>query len=136
MIHVPFVIGTQLFLRTEIDIANIFYFLTQNLNWKFSKGNESIGPYQIVKKYSIASALPKPCYTHLQEEFSSFSTKIDGGLYFLTEYTAQQLSGQLTLLEQVKWILFYELTMRYTYRFLYWFVFSIMQCRYYSAVKS
>lgn len=85
-------------------------FLVQSLNLKFSKGNEAVTPYRIVKQYSIAASLPKPCYTHLQEqeEFSSFYMKIEGGLYFLTEYTAQQLCCQLTLLEQVKLILFYE----------------------------
>ncbi|KAJ6668922.1 hypothetical protein lerEdw1_007731 [Lerista edwardsae] len=72
----------------------------KSLNVKFSKGNEAATPYRIVKQYSIAASLPKPCYTHLQEEFSSFYTKIDGGLYFLTEYSAQQLCCQLTLLEQ------------------------------------
>ncbi|XP_066477526.1 kinase non-catalytic C-lobe domain-containing protein 1 [Tiliqua scincoides] len=72
----------------------------KNLNWKFSKGNEAVGPSRIAKQYSIASALPKPCNAHLQEDFSNFCTKIDGGIYFLTEYTAQQLCCQLTLLEQ------------------------------------
>ncbi|XP_053168247.1 kinase non-catalytic C-lobe domain-containing protein 1 isoform X2 [Hemicordylus capensis] len=71
----------------------------KSFNWKLLKGNEAVAPYRRHRQYSIASAVPKSCYTNLAEEFSSFYTKIDGP-YFLTEYTPQQLCCQLTLLEQ------------------------------------
>ncbi|XP_061491572.1 kinase non-catalytic C-lobe domain-containing protein 1 isoform X2 [Rhineura floridana] len=68
--------------------------LQKNFNWKLSKRSEVVAPYQR-DKHSISSALP-----NITEEFSGLYTKIDGIPYFLTEYTAQQLCCQLTLLEQ------------------------------------
>uniref|UniRef100_H9GAT9 Uncharacterized protein n=1 Tax=Anolis carolinensis TaxID=28377 RepID=H9GAT9_ANOCA len=67
--------------------------LLKSFNWKPSKRNEVIAPYQKDKQPMIASSLPKQCFTNITESFH-------GEEYFLTEYTAQQLCCQLTLLEQ------------------------------------
>ncbi|XP_029465834.1 kinase non-catalytic C-lobe domain-containing protein 1 isoform X7 [Rhinatrema bivittatum] len=73
----------------------------KSLNWKFSKGNESILLHQKEKQYTIASALPRPCYPNFMEEFSSSYMKVDErGSYFISEYSVQQLSSQLTLLQE------------------------------------
>ncbi|XP_042316222.1 kinase non-catalytic C-lobe domain-containing protein 1 isoform X2 [Sceloporus undulatus] len=71
--------------------------LQKSFNWRSSKGNEAIVPYQKDKQHNIASALPKECFTNGTD---GFCARIDGGQYFLTEYTAQQLCCQLTLLQQ------------------------------------
>ncbi|XP_063162644.1 kinase non-catalytic C-lobe domain-containing protein 1 [Candoia aspera] len=60
--------------------------LQKRLSWRLSKGTEAIVP-QLYHK-------PAP------EEFSGFCIRITEAPYFLTEYTAQQLCCQLTLLEQ------------------------------------
>nr|XP_028585685.1 LOW QUALITY PROTEIN: kinase non-catalytic C-lobe domain-containing protein 1 [Podarcis muralis] len=73
--------------------------LQKSFNWNISKESETVAPYQR-GKHSIASALANPCYSNETEEFSGFYSKIDGMPYLLTEYTAQQLCHQLTLLEQ------------------------------------
>ncbi|KAF7247447.1 Kinase non-catalytic C-lobe domain-containing protein 1 [Varanus komodoensis] len=74
--------------------------LQKNFNWKHSKGSEASVPSGRDGQYSIASVLSQPCYTNVKEESSIFCAKLDEGPYFLTEYTAQQLCSQLTLLEQ------------------------------------
>uniref|UniRef100_A0A8D0L9N1 Kinase non-catalytic C-lobe domain containing 1 n=1 Tax=Sphenodon punctatus TaxID=8508 RepID=A0A8D0L9N1_SPHPU len=72
----------------------------KSFNWKLSKGNGPITPHQRDRPYTIASAIPKPCYNNLAEEFSGFYARADGGSYFLAEYSSQQLCSQLTLLQQ------------------------------------
>nr|XP_060624671.1 kinase non-catalytic C-lobe domain-containing protein 1 [Anolis sagrei ordinatus] len=67
--------------------------LRKSFNWKPSKRNEAIAPYQKDKQPMIAPSLPKQCFTNITEGFH-------GEEYFLREYTAQQLCCQLTLLEQ------------------------------------
>ncbi|XP_060130825.1 kinase non-catalytic C-lobe domain-containing protein 1 isoform X3 [Zootoca vivipara] len=73
--------------------------LQKSFNWNISKESETVAPYQR-GKHSITSALANPCYSNEAEEFSGFYSKTDGMPYVLTEYTAQQLCHQLTLLEQ------------------------------------
>ncbi|XP_078247395.1 kinase non-catalytic C-lobe domain-containing protein 1 isoform X1 [Pogona vitticeps] len=76
------------------------FIISKSFNWKHSKGSGVVAPYQKDRPQTIASALPKPCFTSITEESSGFYTKIEGEQCFLTEYTAQQLCCQLTLLEQ------------------------------------
>ncbi|KAM3835814.1 kinase non-catalytic C-lobe domain-containing protein 1 [Vipera latastei] len=62
------------------DSGNV---LQKRLSWRLSKGAES-----------------QLCYRPATEELSGFCLKIAEAPYFLTEYTAEQLCCQLTLLEQ------------------------------------
>ncbi|KAH0623632.1 hypothetical protein JD844_006586 [Phrynosoma platyrhinos] len=73
------------------------FIISKSFNWRSSKENEAIVPYQKGKQHNIASVLPKECFRNVTE---GFCARIDGGQYFLTEYTAQQLCCQLTLLQQ------------------------------------
>nr|XP_013039748.2 kinase non-catalytic C-lobe domain-containing protein 1 isoform X1 [Anser cygnoides] len=73
----------------------------RNFNWKLSKGTGPIAQYQRERLYTISSVLPKPCYNSFTEEFPvSFAKADEVGPYILTEYSAQQLCCQLTLLQQ------------------------------------
>nr|XP_019583870.1 PREDICTED: protein very KIND isoform X1 [Rhinolophus sinicus] len=66
--------------------------------WRLSRGNGLALPHHKENQYSIASALPKPCFF---EDFCGPYTKASGkGPYFLTEYSTHQLFSQLTLLQQ------------------------------------
>lgn len=57
-------------------------------------------PHHKEHQYTIASALPKPCFF---EDFCGPYTKASAkGPYFLTEYSTHQLFSQLTLLQQVR----------------------------------
>ncbi|XP_075573829.1 kinase non-catalytic C-lobe domain-containing protein 1 [Pelecanus crispus] len=73
----------------------------KNFNWKLSKGMGPIAQYQRERLYTISSVLPKPGYNSFTEEFPvSFAKADEVGSYLLTEYSAQQLCCQLTLLQQ------------------------------------
>ncbi|XP_027315949.3 kinase non-catalytic C-lobe domain-containing protein 1 isoform X1 [Anas platyrhynchos] len=73
----------------------------KNFNWKLSKGMGPIAQHQRERLYTISSVLPKPCYSSFTEEFPvSFAKADEVGPYILTEYSAQQLCCQLTLLQQ------------------------------------
>ncbi|KAM6442336.1 kinase non-catalytic C-lobe domain-containing protein 1 isoform 1-T1 [Liasis olivaceus] len=69
--------------RTKRDSTNV---LQKRLSWRLSKGTEAV--------------VPQLYHRPATEEFSGFCIKIAEAPYFLTEYTAQQLCCQLTLLEQ------------------------------------
>lgn len=56
-------------------------------------------PHHKGRQYSIASALPKPCF--LEDFYGPYTKAGEKGPYFLTEYSTQQLFSQLTLLQQV-----------------------------------
>ncbi|NWU74673.1 KNDC1 protein, partial [Onychorhynchus coronatus] len=65
----------------------------KNFYWKLSKGVGPIAQYQRERLHTSSAVLPKPC--NLTE------AKADAvGPYLLTEYSAQQLCWQLTLLQQ------------------------------------
>ncbi|XP_045147273.1 kinase non-catalytic C-lobe domain-containing protein 1 isoform X2 [Echinops telfairi] len=66
--------------------------------WRLSKGNGLAPPTPKERQYSIASALPKPCF--LEEFCSPYAKASEKGPYFLTEYSTHQLCTQLTLLQQ------------------------------------
>ncbi|XP_008948458.1 PREDICTED: protein very KIND, partial [Merops nubicus] len=72
----------------------------KGFNWKLSKGMGPIAQYQRERLYTSLSILPKPCYNSFTEFPVSFAKSDEVGLYLLTEYSAQQLCCQLTLLQQ------------------------------------
>ncbi|KAJ7405805.1 hypothetical protein BTVI_67661 [Pitangus sulphuratus] len=65
----------------------------KNFYWKLSKGVGPIAQHQRERLHAGSAVLPKPC--------SVTEAKADAvGPYLLTEYSAQQLCWQLTLLQQ------------------------------------
>ncbi|XP_054441039.1 kinase non-catalytic C-lobe domain-containing protein 1 [Pteronotus mesoamericanus] len=66
--------------------------------WRLSRGNGLALPHHKQRQYSIASALPKPCF--LEDRCSPYAKASEKGPYFLTEYSTHQLFAQLTLLQQ------------------------------------
>ncbi|NWS96321.1 KNDC1 protein, partial [Mionectes macconnelli] len=65
----------------------------KNFYWKLSKGVGPIAQYQRERLHTSSAVLPKPC--------TLTEAKVDAvGPYLLTEYSAQQLCWQLTLLQQ------------------------------------
>ncbi|XP_023393815.1 protein very KIND [Pteropus vampyrus] len=66
--------------------------------WRLSRGHGLALPHHKEHQYTIASALPKPCFF---EDFCGPYAKASvKGPCFLTEYSAHQLFTQLTLLQQ------------------------------------
>ncbi|OWK07494.1 hypothetical protein Celaphus_00008670 [Cervus elaphus hippelaphus] len=65
--------------------------------WRLSRGSGPALPHK-ERQYSIASALPKPCF--LEDFYGPYTKAGEKGPYFLTEYSTQQLFSQLTLLQQ------------------------------------
>lgn len=57
-------------------------------------------PHHKERQYTIASALPKPCF--FEDFCSPYAKASEKGPYFLTEYSTHQLFTQLTLLQQVR----------------------------------
>uniref|UniRef100_A0A452GMT0 Kinase non-catalytic C-lobe domain-containing protein 1 n=1 Tax=Gopherus agassizii TaxID=38772 RepID=A0A452GMT0_9SAUR len=72
----------------------------KSFNWKLAKGNGPITHHQKQRPYTVGSALPKPCYYSSTEKFSGSYAKANEGGSLLTEYSAQELCCQLTLLQQ------------------------------------
>ncbi|KAG5196148.1 hypothetical protein JEQ12_011784 [Ovis aries] len=66
--------------------------------WRLSRGNGLALPHHKGRQYSIASALPKPCF--LEDFYGPYTKAGEKGPYFLTECSTQQLFSQLTLLQQ------------------------------------
>ncbi|MEE6485755.1 hypothetical protein FKM82_014390 [Ascaphus truei] len=73
----------------------------KSFNWKLSKGNGPNVPNQKDKPYTIASAIPRPCYPSFVEEFSLAYIKADErGTYSVYECSVHQISSQLTLIQE------------------------------------
>ncbi|XP_072485240.1 kinase non-catalytic C-lobe domain-containing protein 1 isoform X2 [Notamacropus eugenii] len=70
----------------------------KGFNWKLPRGNGFILPHHKERPYTIASALPKPCF--LEEFCGVYGKTSEKGPYFLTEYSTHQLFSQLTLMQQ------------------------------------
>ncbi|XP_028917332.1 kinase non-catalytic C-lobe domain-containing protein 1 isoform X2 [Ornithorhynchus anatinus] len=70
----------------------------KSFNWKLYKGNGFIMPHHKERQYTIASALPKPCF--IEEFYGSYTKTNEKGPYFLTEYSTHQLFSQLTMMQQ------------------------------------
>ncbi|XP_051838759.1 kinase non-catalytic C-lobe domain-containing protein 1 isoform X1 [Antechinus flavipes] len=70
----------------------------KGFNWKLPRGNGFILPHHKERPYTIASALPKPCF--LEEFCGAYGKGSEKGPYFLTEYSTHQLFSQLTLMQQ------------------------------------
>ncbi|XP_066549409.1 kinase non-catalytic C-lobe domain-containing protein 1 isoform X2 [Amia ocellicauda] len=73
----------------------------KGFHWRISKAAEPPMVLQKDKAYSIAAALPKPCYSSLVEELAVSCLKMeDKNPFFQSEYSVQQTAQQLTLLQQ------------------------------------
>ncbi|XP_016061853.1 PREDICTED: protein very KIND [Miniopterus natalensis] len=66
--------------------------------WKLPRGNGLALPHHKERQYTIASALPKPCF--FEDFCGPYAKASEKGPYFLTEYSTHQLFTQLTLLQQ------------------------------------
>ncbi|XP_029057058.1 kinase non-catalytic C-lobe domain-containing protein 1 isoform X1 [Monodon monoceros] len=66
--------------------------------WRLSRGNGLALPHHKERQYSIASALPKPCF--FEDFYGPYARASEKGPDFLTEYSTHQLFSQLTLLQQ------------------------------------
>ncbi|KAM7073436.1 kinase non-catalytic C-lobe domain-containing protein 1 isoform 1-T1 [Molossus nigricans] len=66
--------------------------------WRLSRGNGLVLPHHKERQYTIASALPKPCF--FEDFCGPYAKASEKGPYFLTEYSTHQLFTQLTLLQQ------------------------------------
>ncbi|XP_066211428.1 kinase non-catalytic C-lobe domain-containing protein 1 isoform X2 [Saccopteryx leptura] len=66
--------------------------------WRLTRGNGLALPHHRERQYTIASALPKPCF--FEDFCGPYAKASEKGPYFLTEYSTQQLFTQLTLLQQ------------------------------------
>uniref|UniRef100_A0A8D1V5M2 Kinase non-catalytic C-lobe domain-containing protein 1 n=1 Tax=Sus scrofa TaxID=9823 RepID=A0A8D1V5M2_PIG len=66
--------------------------------WRPSRGNGLALPHHKERPYTIASALPKPCF--FEDVYGPYAKASEKGPYFLTEYSTHQLFSQLTLLQQ------------------------------------
>lgn len=71
----------------------------QSFPWRLSRGNGLALPHHKERQYTIASALPKPCF--FEDFYGPYAKANEKGPYFLTEYSTHQLFSQLTLLQQV-----------------------------------
>ncbi|CAN8216208.1 unnamed protein product [Coccothraustes coccothraustes] len=73
----------------------------KNFYWKLSKGMGPIAQYQRERMHTGSAVLPKPCCSSFTEDSSVSLARADEvGPVLLTECSAQQLSWQLTLLQQ------------------------------------
>uniref|UniRef100_A0A2K6GFK0 Kinase non-catalytic C-lobe domain-containing protein 1 n=1 Tax=Propithecus coquereli TaxID=379532 RepID=A0A2K6GFK0_PROCO len=66
--------------------------------WRLPRGNGLVLPQHKERPYTIAAALPKPCF--LEDFYGPCARTSEKGPYFLTEYSTHQLFSQLTLLQQ------------------------------------
>uniref|UniRef100_A0A673SLT3 Kinase non-catalytic C-lobe domain-containing protein 1 n=1 Tax=Suricata suricatta TaxID=37032 RepID=A0A673SLT3_SURSU len=66
--------------------------------WRLSRVNGLALPHHKERQYTIASALPKPCF--FEDFYGPYAKANEKGPYFLTEYSTHQLFSQLTLLQQ------------------------------------
>ncbi|XP_041125245.1 kinase non-catalytic C-lobe domain-containing protein 1-like isoform X2 [Polyodon spathula] len=72
----------------------------KSFHLRMSKGGEAISPVQ-KEQYSIAAALPRPCYSSLIDELSSSCLRTEENYpLFQSEYSTQQIVHQLTLVQQ------------------------------------
>uniref|UniRef100_W5MKC3 Kinase non-catalytic C-lobe domain-containing protein 1 n=1 Tax=Lepisosteus oculatus TaxID=7918 RepID=W5MKC3_LEPOC len=73
----------------------------KSFQWRISKGAEPQVALRKEKPFSVAAALPRPCYTSLIDEMSSSHLKTEEKYpFFQSEYSVQQTAQQLTLLQQ------------------------------------
>ncbi|XP_017651113.1 kinase non-catalytic C-lobe domain-containing protein 1 isoform X4 [Nannospalax galili] len=70
----------------------------KSFSWRLPRGNGLALPHHKERQYSIASALPKPCF--FEDFYGPYAKASEKGPYFLTEYSTHQLFTQLTLLQQ------------------------------------
>ncbi|XP_058155452.1 kinase non-catalytic C-lobe domain-containing protein 1 [Dasypus novemcinctus] len=70
----------------------------KSFSWRLPKGSGLVPGHPKERQYSIASALPKPCF--LEEFYGPYAKGGEKGPCFLTQCSTHQLSSQLTLLQQ------------------------------------
>ncbi|XP_040217756.1 kinase non-catalytic C-lobe domain-containing protein 1 [Rana temporaria] len=73
----------------------------KSFNWKLSRGNGLHITHHRDKQYTISAALPRPCYPGFVEDLSTYYVKgEEAGPYSIHECSVQQISTQLTLLQE------------------------------------
>ncbi|XP_013203384.1 kinase non-catalytic C-lobe domain-containing protein 1 isoform X2 [Microtus ochrogaster] len=70
----------------------------KSFSWRLPRANGLVLPHHKERQYTIASALPKPCF--FEDFYGPYAKASEKGPYFLTEYSTNQLFTQLTLLQQ------------------------------------
>ncbi|KAL1787916.1 very KIND isoform X2 [Sigmodon hispidus] len=70
----------------------------KSFSWRLPRANGLVLPHHKERQYTIASALPKPCF--FEDLYGPYAKASEKGPYFLTEYSTNQLFTQLTLLQQ------------------------------------
>ncbi|XP_073934120.1 kinase non-catalytic C-lobe domain-containing protein 1 isoform X2 [Castor canadensis] len=70
----------------------------KSFSWRLPRSNGLALPHHKERQYTIASALPKPCF--FEDFYGPYAKTSEKGPYFLTEYNTHQLFTQLTLLQQ------------------------------------
>ncbi|XP_028725395.1 kinase non-catalytic C-lobe domain-containing protein 1 isoform X3 [Peromyscus leucopus] len=70
----------------------------KSFSWRLPRANGLALPHHKERQYTIASALPKPCF--FEDFYGPYAKASEKGPYFLTEYSTNQLFTQLTLLQQ------------------------------------
>lgn len=91
----------------HVGIASYFQtcvcmYYAQNFQWRVSRVVEPQVSQPKEKMYSIASALPRPCYSSLLSQLTSVSVRNEERVAFSqTEHSALNTAQQLTLLQQV-----------------------------------
>lgn len=71
--------------------------------WRISRVVEPSASMPKDKAFSIAAALPMPCYPSLVDDLSNICLHSEERLPFSkNEYSAQHIAQQLTLLQQVR----------------------------------
>ncbi|EGW11417.1 Protein very KIND [Cricetulus griseus] len=72
----------------------------KSFSWRLPRANGLVLPHHKERQYTIASALPKPCF--FEDFYGPYAKASEKGPYFLTEYSTNQLFTQLTLLQQLQ----------------------------------
>ncbi|XP_047393842.1 kinase non-catalytic C-lobe domain-containing protein 1 isoform X1 [Sciurus carolinensis] len=70
----------------------------KSFSWRLPRGNGLTLPHHKERQYSIASALPKPCF--FEDLYGPHTKASEKGSCFLAEHSAHQLFTQLTLMQQ------------------------------------
>lgn len=80
----------------------MFVYYTQSFQWRVSRVVEPQVSQPKEKVYSIASALPRPCYSSLLSQLTNVSVRNEERVAFSqTEHSPLNTAQQLTLLQQV-----------------------------------
>lgn len=80
----------------------MFMWYTKSFQWRISRVVEPQASQPKEKIYSIAAALPRPCYSSLVSQLTGSCLRTEERLAFSeTEHRPLQTAEQLTILQQV-----------------------------------